>query len=411
MADDNFVVKDFEITTLAADSFGNLWVGHHGRGGNLAIQGGIERVDFNNPNTAQHFGTDADAKCLNMQNREHGGLATRRTNSIAVDRDGTVWSAHKWDNISYTGEPYVQIVYGIPITIRGGASIFTPGAFSRKEADWQKFASIGTFSNVTGQLHYPAHTCNPGITETAQGRTFTSIATHEHSVWVSIFPYTDEDDNYHPPQVQLYDRKSGTYRSYFNFETLGLSGPGIFNGFYLHPNCNIFWTTMSANQGFMVSGIEEGKKIINSTTHPEILPPGTRINTNAIWGNKYGNVFIGTNNGLLVYKGSGGVEDPKSYNFYTVEHGLTSNNIKSGYSDRDTVQWVATNSGIMRMVFDEAKPMVTANIELTGSTNDRPDEVEFWGKDGEITKEIKWDKVDGQKEKWLFLFQSATVLI
>lgn len=397
--DEQFVLEDFEITSMAADSFGNLWVGHHGKGFSSAVQGGMERVDFNNPNDVKHFGTDADAKCLRMQERE--GLATRRTNQVTVDKEGTVWSAHKWDNLTYTGEPYVQIIYGIPFTIPGGASITTPGAFSYKKAGWEKFETIGSFSNVTNQLPYPAYTCNPKPTEAPQGRIFQSIATNEHSVWVSIYPYTDEDEEFHPPQVQIYDRKSATYRGYFNFESLGLSGPGIFNGIYLSPDCGIAVTSISAKQGFIVSGNGQSKSIIKSTTHPDILPPDTRINSNAIWGNGYGNVFIGTDNGVLVYDGVGKFNEASSYKLYnsstTEQEGFISDNILGGYSDRDSVQWIVTDNGIMRMVFEDIPPTIRVGIKLAEAEDDKPDKVEFWGPDGSFTKKISWDKEDDKK--------------
>lgn len=65
---------------------------------------------------------------------------------------------------------------------------------------------------------------------------------------------------------------------------------------------------------------------------PSLIPPGTQVNFNAITSDEFGNVFIGTSNGLLQYlcrdynPGSSPDYTP-SYRYYTTNDGLPSNNI------------------------------------------------------------------------------------
>ncbi len=53
---------------------------------------------------------------------------------------------------------------------------------------------------------------------------------------------------------------------------------------------------------------------------------------------------------MIVYNGVGKLDDPSSYTLYTTANsGLTSNNITGGASEKDTVIWVATDNGILRI--------------------------------------------------------------
>lgn len=85
-------------------------------------------------------------------------------------------------------------------------------------------------------------------------------------------------------------------------------------------------------------GLKSGGLIIKNSEGwmkmdaPSLIPPGTQVNFNAITSDKYGNVYIGTTNGLLEYQcrdfnpGSSPDYVP-SYKYYTTNDGLPSNNI------------------------------------------------------------------------------------
>jgi ligand-binding sensor domain-containing protein len=86
---------------------------------------------------------------------------------------------------------------------------------------------------------------------------------------------------------------------------------------------------------------------IDTATFRDVLPFGTIINNNAIAGDKLGNVYIGTTNGLVYYN-RGPVTSPASYRRFTTTQGLPSNNVRA--IAIDTIRYkllVATDNGIV----------------------------------------------------------------
>jgi ligand-binding sensor domain-containing protein len=86
---------------------------------------------------------------------------------------------------------------------------------------------------------------------------------------------------------------------------------------------------------------------------PTVFPPGMAVNFNAIEGNKHGDIFIGTNMGMLYFDAGGGwanrLEDAAYYRLYGLQHGLKSNMINAIAYDADLFKlWVATDSGIVK---------------------------------------------------------------
>jgi hypothetical protein len=107
------------------------------------------------------------------------------------------------------------------------------------------------------------------------------------------------------------------------------------------------------------------------------LGSGTLMNSNAIWGNRFGQVFIGTNNGLIVYRGTGPVDSNKSYSLYTAAtHGLISNQILAGSSEKDSIQWIATSNGIMRSTLSSNYPYSQDTLDYHYCNNPTIDSIE-----------------------------------
>ncbi|MEP7111131.1 MAG: M4 family metallopeptidase [Ferruginibacter sp.] len=86
------------------------------------------------------------------------------------------------------------------------------------------------------------------------------------------------------------------------------------------------------------------------STLNNIFPAGTIVSNNAITGDNEGIVYIGTNNGLVVYTGKtpADLDDPKSYVRYSTLDGLPNNTIRGIAVDtlRKGV-WLATDNGII----------------------------------------------------------------
>ncbi len=82
-------------------------------------------------------------------------------------------------------------------------------------------------------------------------------------------------------------------------------------------------------------------------------PDDAAVNLNAITSDARGNVYIGTNNGMIMYKGYRELLKPEAYKLFTTVNGLPSNNVKAiaiNYDQYARVQpYIATDNGIMFM--------------------------------------------------------------
>lgn len=88
---------------------------------------------------------------------------------------------------------------------------------------------------------------------------------------------------------------------------------------------------------------------------PSFFPSGTQVNFNAIISDKYGNVYIGTSNGLLEYQSkdfnpTSSPDYPPSYNHYTTNNGLPSNNITGlAYDEKNGRLLITSDAGVTFM--------------------------------------------------------------
>lgn len=322
------------IQSLAADDLGNVWVGHAGNGGGPAAGGGLEQVNAASGSLIKHYSPDRNTKGMPFFERD--GLATLNVKSITVDANNTVWTAHRYHDLTS------EATY-----------IVTPGGMSVKGAGNEKFITYSGYYDRAAypEWPFPAYTYKTPITVTAQTRTCNAIGSNDKQVWISVYGYLAEDEMTQiPPHIKVYDL-NGVYQGGFTYASIaGSNAVGVFNGIHLTDDGDA-WVTMSAGTGFAVMS-KGAWKVIRPGDLPCVFPAGTIINENAIWGNAHGNVFIGTNKGLLAYNGRGSVDSAKSYTWYrsSVHTDMISDNITGGCSEKDSIQWMATSSGIMRLV-------------------------------------------------------------
>jgi hypothetical protein len=351
---------NFNVQALAADHAGYIWAGHNGRGGSTAVGGGIEQITVNNL-AVQHFAPDRNAECFTFLARN--GIGTLNCAGLAVDSNGTVWSAHKYNDLTSSPD-----------------YILTPGTFSFKYQSAASFVSHGTYQDfVAGadpaEFPYPAYTCNPPATQTAQSRNVYSVAAGKKEVWISVAAYTGKSGASFPARVLKYNL-DGTYTGISaDFATIGIPAGGIFNGLWLTPSGDL-WVTISAGKGFAVR--RHGNwTYVNTANLSCIFPAGTIINANAIWGNRLGQVFIGTNKGLIVYGGSGSVNSKSSYTLYNkATNGLISDQILAGVSEKDSIQWIATDNGIMSSTLGRNYPLSVDTADYHVCKQDAMDTIE-----------------------------------
>jgi hypothetical protein len=360
-------VSKFVIQSLKADKQNNLWVGHAGLGGTANTNGGIDVFNTSTQAHVKHILQERNAECLTSY-VENDGLATNNTQSIAIDENNTVWVA----------SDYSKFLANQP------EETTTPGSLSFKRIYQSKFKAKSTWKDLlegkeASELPMPAFTCLAKTrTEDMGGlaglRTCKSVACGKSEVWVSVYSYkyatsrgfkqvsfdalsntSVSSFNYalttanSPAKILVYDLH-GEYKKQIDFSTIGVTANGVFNSIcftknVLSKNENV-WVGLSPRLGF-AARINGCWTVLNASNLPGIFLADANVNANAIWSNRTGQVFIGTTKGLIVYNGVGKVDDPASYELYTISSkNMTSDNILGGANDRDSLQWVATDNGI-----------------------------------------------------------------
>ncbi|NJM78526.1 MAG: hypothetical protein HC854_00825 [Flavobacterium sp.] len=297
---------------MAKDYSGNIWIGHGGINFSNG-QGGLERINVNTLEV-QHFSPDRDARGFQFFQRD--GIATLNVQQVVVDPNNKVWTAHRYHDLTVTGTP--------------SSYILTPGAFSARSANTSgPFESFNTWQDnldntMIGGMPYPAYTYNPPISVTPDSRTVNAISVDRGFIYISVFGYNDSNGvfnstgnlvptTYLKPRLIKYTntdipqfvKEYTTQEARFNIQN------GIFNGVYANEK-GVWATTPIAGNGFSVLKNGQWRNITDSS----IIPPGTVFNRVAIWGDSDGRVFLGTNNGLIVYDGFGDVYSPNSYTLF-----------------------------------------------------------------------------------------------
>ena len=343
----------FVMQSIACDSLGNTWIGDAGQGSSSAVGGGLECINYNNPTSVKHYIRSDATECITGNTND--GLATRNIQCVVVDKKNTVWCAQKYDDLTVSPNYYVS-----------------PGSFSYKASSSTAFTTRSTWSDhqngvEPAELPYPAYVCNPTINQTPQTRTCNAVAAGPTEVWVSVYPYQAINGTSFPARILRYDLSGNFIAPAIDYTTVGVpTAGGVFNGIYLTPKGDA-WVTVG-NKGFGVR-INGAWKFMSLTDMPCIFPAGAVINQNAIWGNKFGNVYIGTTAGLIVYNGSGNVNSAGSYSFYALSRDAgTARSITGGVSEKDSIQWIATNDGIVRTVIGKYD-MTKADVDYTSCNN------------------------------------------
>ena len=98
--------------------------------------------------------------------------------------------------------------------------------------------------------------------------------------------------------------------------------------------------------------VQDERKVWHHLNNPELFPSGTSVNFNAITGDPYGDVYIGTTNGIVFFDHGIGqinrLDDTAFYKRYTKKNGLPSSNITGlSYDPAYFRLNVATDSGIV----------------------------------------------------------------
>ena len=98
--------------------------------------------------------------------------------------------------------------------------------------------------------------------------------------------------------------------------------------------------------------------LVNTDNSP--LPYNAGVNFNAIT-EVNGEIWIGTNRGLMIYDGIGSLTECASWKLYTTAQGLPSNNVTDiAYSQSSFDVWLTTSAGVSKIVFN---PSISGTIQ------------------------------------------------
>jgi hypothetical protein len=313
-------LTDVFISDIKADRFGNVWVANAGRsgtqGGGSNIAGGISQFTSEILNTSNFWSITTP-----------GFLTSRNVRSIWIDANRTtaskpvVWGAQG----TYISSN-VTVAGGISVGKNNSTPVFTKVYEGLQVTPYVGVSSAGTPSCL-------------------------AIAGNHDEVWVFA------QANFSKNQILRYRADSNAHvflGSYDNTTTAALPSGFRANALYFD-DLNRGWIGM--NSGGVVIKTAGNWFTMND---PAIFPIGAVVNPNAITSDQNGFVYIGTNLGLVIYRG-GALDSASSYIRVTTTDGLPTNNINGIAIDTFAKRIVLAHSaGISFMKF---KKKVNATLE------------------------------------------------
>jgi hypothetical protein len=317
MSNAPFTTNSF--TALAVGKDRNIWAGTN--------RMGLYR--FNKTAWAISGGALDGYRINGMTNDKNGGIWIAQQGTLAGGAYASGGGVHYYpDGSSFTGRRYFSdnATNGLPS--RSGRSVFVDTSFVSTEPrvwiatmnqldppdDVPKRGGIGLglssatpyFSSVTAGLD----------ASVVNGGTYT-IGGNKNEIFVF------SESNFGGPQIIVYNAATGAHTGSF---TSSNSGGALPAGFF----ARAIYGDVAGNKWV---GLQSGGVAFASTgnswtsvNYPSLFPAGSAVNNNACTGDRYGNVFIGTTAGLVMFNGTN-VNDVNNFRLFTTTDGLPSNNV------------------------------------------------------------------------------------
>jgi Zn-dependent metalloprotease len=298
-------------------------------------------------------------------------FTTVRTNDIKADKQGGIWIAQSGQQAQQGGGSsiqggvnYIQYPYTSPsIHYTIGAQTNVPSRNARcmfidttrtndgpNPKVWvATLAYITSGNSTSGMLGQGLYSSGRAFINVNQGINVASgtvgcltVGGNHNEIWT--FVQANNGVN------QLLRYNAGTNQLISTFDHT--SHPEIPSGFVARAiygdNKKRIWVGL-ASGGVLV--YDENQKWHN-INFPEIFPANTQIAFNAIAGDQFGDVYIGTNNGIVFFDHGIGennrIDNPIYYKLFTAKNGLLSNNINAiAYDTLRYKFWVASDSGLV----------------------------------------------------------------
>jgi hypothetical protein len=298
--------------------------------------------------------------------KSNGSLDTYRINQITSDKNGGIWIAEQGSDFAatayasgggvmyyadgsiFTGRRYFSDNATGGLASRSARSVFIDTSFnSTLPRAW--VASMNQLNQIDdtperGGLAVGIGSTTPYFTEITAGLDNTVINSGTYAVGGNknqVFVYATS--NFGKPQIVVYNAvSSAIITAYDATNTAGALPTNFFaRAIYGDVNGNK-WVGLDAG-GVSFANATNTWKLIN---YPTIFASNSSVNNNAIVGDNYGNVFIGTNNGLVMFNGVN-VNDVNNFRLFTTLDGLPSNNVTALAVDSVMGKIIiGTNNGI-----------------------------------------------------------------
>lgn len=290
-------LTNHDINDIKADKNGGIWIAQSGRNGGQTIGGGL----YYFPDTTWHDEYYSGSE----------GLPNRNPRSLYIDNDAP-------DNVHYRRRVWTSHMADVT------AAASSPGGIGR---GYQVPHHTGrTFYKITDSIDIN----NYGNVQLIAGR--------GNERWIAV------TENFGKSEVIVYNADTEEFIQRFNHTNSGL--PAGFTGRAMtFDKQGRTWLGTQLNGVYVCQGGLWQKLNVTS-----ILPANIIVNANAITADSDGNVFIGTNQGLIVYKG-GPLQSETSYTKYTTVNGLPSNYVRMIAIDTITTRphyrILATDNGMV----------------------------------------------------------------
>ncbi|GAL86484.1 PGAP1 family protein [Sporocytophaga myxococcoides] len=363
-------LTSYTIQTITANNQGGqvrVWAGIKGSG-TTSVGGGIYVYNDGNttPKILRNERNQYISKKMNLIPVKFDGTPSRNPIALATDPDGGIWAAHGYHDLTVTstGVTIYDPITHYPYYQDKPGYYLTPGGLGYKAPN------SNVFDNLSMQhMPYPAYTVNTPLDKTAGTRQCVSVGCGNRETWMGFGTY----------EIDVEESGGGTRHSGIaKFSSIGTllgyidasNTPQLpFTNSFASPRAIAIhwqktgdpWIGFNQNKGFAVyknyiyttaEWVYVDKLLyydtVSGTDLPSrLLPNGIRINADAphAISSAGQRVFIGTQDGLLVYKGEGDLKQDSSYILITTINGLSSNNIK-GVAASSRYIYAATDNGI-----------------------------------------------------------------
>jgi Zn-dependent metalloprotease len=351
---------------MKADQDGGIWIaqaGYTGISGTTNSSGGVYYFNDTTFGSKKFFTASTDHLKLNTISRNVTSIWVdkSRHNALAATKGKTlpqVWIASM---------AYANATSNASIGICGGVAMGLTDTI---------FYSTDCCSTVPYDSNF-RKVATPYITNVDFNTTLRGAQTvggNNQEVWV----YSDANyevsllswgfgANYYKGslrQIMRYNAANGdSLGVYDSTNTPVLEAPFVAKAIYFDKNGNKWLGMLNSLSPFKkavvvrdaAGGWHSSEAIVTPTgtaaTSPDIYPLHTTVNNNAIAGDKDGNVYIGTNNGLVVFtpvtNAAGELDNYANYKRYTTEDGLPSNVIRGiAVDELRRGIWLATDNGV-----------------------------------------------------------------